>query len=73
MAKHTKKAPSASTLILGVDRSNYRHESFRPVGNEAFRAAMMDKQRSGATARHTPKMFKGTRTASNRRAIKEAY
>lgn len=44
---------------------------FRPVANTAFHEAMVEKGRSSCTARHTPKPFKGTRSAKARQARME--
>lgn len=50
---------------------NYRAPGFRPYGNEAAAEAFREMGRSSAAAPHTPKKFKGTRTAAKRRALKE--
>jgi hypothetical protein len=52
---------------------NTRVEGFRPYGNEAAAEAFRELGRSSAASPHTPKKFKGTRTASKRRALKEVY
>jgi hypothetical protein len=52
---------------------NYRAEGFRPVANTACAEAFREMGRSSAASPHTPKKFKGTRTASKRRALKEVY
>lgn len=52
---------------------NHREPGFRPYGNEAAAEAFRELGRSSAASPHTPKKFKGTRTASKRRALKEAY
>lgn len=52
---------------------NHREPGFRPVANTACAEAMRELGRSSAASPHTSKKFKGTRTASKRRAIKEVY
>jgi hypothetical protein len=52
---------------------NHREPGFRPVGNVGCAEAFRELGRSSAASPHTPKKFKGTRTASKRRSLKEAY
>lgn len=64
-----KQAAGAKGNI--TPRTDVKTPGFRPVANTAFHLAMVDISRSSATARHTPKPHKGTRTAKNRKALAE--
>jgi hypothetical protein len=50
---------------------NYRDPSFRPQARPELAKALAELGRGSATQRHTPKPFKGSRTANKKAAIKD--
>jgi len=50
---------------------NYRAEGFRPQARPELAKEMAELRRSSATQPHTPKQYKGSRTANKRAAIRD--